>query len=88
MSSKLKKATFSLPQEVLAALDVAMAQKAAPSKNAFVERALLKALKELQRQQRRVAWEAAMQDPLFLKDIAEIETGFRWADSETIQGVD
>ncbi len=87
-STKSKKATFSLSEEILTALDAAVAQSAAPSKNAFVERALLKELKELQRRERLAAWEAAMQDPLFLKDIADVEADFRWADRETIRGID
>ena len=47
MSEKTKKATFNLHPHVLAALDKAMADGAAPSKNVLVERALVKELKEV-----------------------------------------
>jgi hypothetical protein len=74
---KTKKATFNLSIDVLDALDAAMAKKMAPSKNALVEQALLKELKNLRKMKRQVAWEEAMKDPLYLKDVAEIEADFR-----------
>ena len=88
MSAKTKKATFNLHTDVLAALDEVMAQGIAPSKNALVERALLKELKELRRQARKALWQEAAKDPLFLKDIAEVETDFRYADAETAGSID
>ena len=88
MSAKTKKATFNLHTDVLAALDEVMAQGIAPSKNALVERALLKELKELRRQARKALWQEAAKDPLFLKDIAEVETDFRYADAETAGNID
>ena len=88
MSVKTKKATFNLHTDVLAALDKAMAQGIAPSKNAFVEQALLKELKELRRQARKAQWQEAVKDPLFIKDMKEIEADFRYADAETIGSTD
>ena len=88
MSVKTKKATFNLHTDVLAALDEVMAQGIAPSKNALVERALLKELKELRRQARKALWQEAAKDPLFLKDIAEVENDFRYADAETAGNID
>lgn len=87
MPGKTKKATFNLHSDVLAALDEAMAQGAAPSKNALVERALAKELKELRKQARLARWQAAARDPLLLKDVKEIETAFKSADAETARGV-
>ena len=83
MSVKTKKATFNLHTDVLAALDEVMAQGIAPSKNALVERALLKELKELRRQARKALWQEATKDPLFIKDMEEVEVDFRYADAET-----
>lgn len=83
MHRKTKKATFNLHPDVLAALDEAMAQGAAPSKNALVERALVKELKELRRQTRQAQWQEGARDPLLLKDIGEAEAAFRSADAET-----
>ena len=83
MSGKTKKATFSLHHDVLTALDEATACGAAPSKNALVERALVKELRELRRQTRQAQWQEGANDPLLLKDISEIESSFRFADAET-----
>lgn len=78
-----KKATFNLSTEVLDALNEVAAQRLAPSKNALVERALVKELRELRRRQRKAQWEEAMRDPLFLKDIEDVESDFKFADAET-----
>jgi hypothetical protein len=83
MSGKTKKATFNLPPDILAELDRAMAEGAAPSKNALVERALVKELDELRRQARKAQWEEGARDPDLLKDISEVEVGFQFADAET-----
>ena len=83
MKVKTKKATFSLHTDVLATLDEIMAEGMAPSKNALVEQALLKELKELKRHARQVAWQEASKDPLLLKDIKDTENDFKSADAET-----
>ena len=83
MRAKTKKATFSLHPDVLAALDEATASGAAPSKNALVERALIKELRELRRQARRAEWQLGANDPLLLKDVSDIEATFQFADAET-----
>ncbi len=87
MPTRAKKATFSLREDVLAAVDEAVARGNAPSKNAFVERALVKELQELRRQQRRRRWEQAAQDPLLLRDIADVELAFESADAETARRI-
>ncbi|MBM3120483.1 MAG: hypothetical protein FJ006_13235 [Chloroflexi bacterium] len=87
MRGKAKKATFSLHPDVLAALDEATARGAAPSKNVLVERALVKELKELQRQMRQAQWQEGANDPLLLKDISEIEATFQSADAETARRI-
>lgn len=86
MAEKTKKATFNLHPDVLAALDEAMANGAAPSKNAFVERALLKELKELRRQAWQARWQEAARDKLLLKDIEDMESAFAAADAESTRG--
>jgi hypothetical protein len=86
MREKTKKATFNLHTDVLSALDEIMAQGIVPSKNALVEQALLKELKELRRRQS--LWQEAVEDPLFLKDISEIEEDFKYADAETAGSID
>ena len=86
MATRLKKATFSLSQSLLAAIDRAIAEGVAPSKNQLVERALDRELREWRRQERRRLWQDAMEDPLFLKDIRDIEEAFRTADAESLRG--
>ena len=83
MRGKTKKATFSLHPDILTALDEAASRGAAPSKNALVERALVKELKEVRRQTRQARWQEGAKDPLLLKDVSEIEASFQFADAET-----
>jgi Arc/MetJ-type ribon-helix-helix transcriptional regulator len=87
MATRAKKATFSLHEDVLAEMDEAVARGAAPSKNALVERALVKELKDWRRAERRARWEEGARDPLLLKDIAETEAAFRSADQETARRI-
>lgn len=83
MTAKTKKATFNLHHDVIAALDKAMAEGAASSKNVLVERALVKELKEVRRQARQSKWKEGAKDPALLKDISDTETAFQSADAET-----
>lgn len=87
MRGKTKKATFSLHSDVLAALDEIMALGTVPSKNALVEQALLKEIKELRRQARLTQWKEGAKDKLLLKDIEDIETAFGTADAETARRI-
>ncbi|MEW6141901.1 MAG: hypothetical protein AB1597_01935 [Chloroflexota bacterium] len=82
-----RKATFNLRPETLSALDTAMAQGAAPSKNAFVERALKRELDELARLARKARWEEGARDPRLLKDITDTDAAFRSADAETARRI-
>lgn len=87
MRGKTKKATFSLHSDVLAALDEIMALGTVPSKNALVEQALLKEIKELRRQARLTQWKEGAKDKLLLKDIEDIEAAFGTADAETARRI-
>jgi len=83
MSPRAKKATFNVSSDVLAALDEAVSSGAAPSKNAFVERALIAEIRQLEKQARQARWEQAARDEAFLKDIGDVEREFASADGET-----
>lgn len=87
MPGKTKKATFSLRTDILAELDEVMSKGIAPSKNALVEQALLKELKELRRQERKRIWQEGAKDTLLLKDMKEVEAAFYIADAETAQRI-
>ncbi len=86
--ARSRKATFSLQPDLLVALDEAVRQGAAPSKNALVERALRNELRELRRQWRQAQWELAARDPAFLRDIDEVERAFRTADADTARSIE
>ena len=83
MAGKTKKATFNLHIDILAELDEMMTQGIASSKNALVEQAIRKELNERKRQARKKMWQEAAKDPLFIKDVADVEYDFRNADGET-----
>lgn len=87
MRGKTKKATFNLHTDVLAALDEVMAQGIVPSKNALVEQALLRELKELRRRARQEMWQEGAKDTLLLKDMEDVEAAFRTADAETARRI-
>src|SRR5439155_8301791 len=78
-----RKATFNLPTTLLAELGEAVAKGVAPSKNALVERALARELREARRLERRARWAEASRDPQFMRDLEETEGAFRDADAET-----
>jgi hypothetical protein len=85
--ARLRKATFNLPEDVLGALDQAVREGVAPSKNAFVERAISRELDDIERIRRKVLWEEASHDPLFVKDLLDTEQEFRTADAETARSI-
>ena len=88
MKGKTKKATFNLHTELLEELDELMTHGIASSKNALVEQAIRKELDERKRQARKQLWQEAAKDPLFIKDVAQIEYDFKDADIETIGSTD
>ena len=88
MATARRKATFSLRDDTLAALDEAVKRGDAASKNELVERAIVKEIRELGREAERSAWEDAMQDALFLRDLQDLEAAFRSADAETAGEID
>ena len=88
MAGKTKKATFNLHTDILTELDEMMTQGIASSKNALVEQAIRKELNERKRQARKKMWQEAAKDPLFIKDVADVEYDFRDVDNETIGSTD
>lgn len=83
MKNAARKVTVSLHEDVLSGLAEAVRAGAAPSKNAFVERAIRNELRELERLNQRKRWEAAMKDKRFLRDLKETQEAFAGADAET-----
>jgi len=88
MREKTKKATFNLHIKVLDAVDEVMSRGMVSSKNALVEQALVKELKELRKQERKTLWQEAAKDTLFLADIKQVEADFQYADAETAGKMD
>ncbi|MGD0856078.1 MAG: hypothetical protein ABSA18_09780 [Dehalococcoidia bacterium] len=87
MRSKTKKATFNLHTDVLDAIDEVVAQGMMVSKNALVEQAIIKELKEIRRQSRQARWKEGAADPLLIKDVAETEDIYKTADAESARGI-
>ncbi len=71
-----KKTGFQIRQSVLLAVREAVEEGAAPSQNAFVERALVRELKELRRQRVYEAYARAARDPDFREDMDTIDDAF------------
>ena len=67
---------------VLQALYEAVAAGAAPSKNALVKQALRARLTELRHEMEQRRWQEAASDPVFMKDLADVEREFEGADAE------
>ncbi len=82
MAAAKVKATFSIRRDLLDAVATAVAQGAAPSKNALIEQALRHELRALRRA-RASEWAQAARNPLFLRDVKETHEAFSLADAET-----
>ncbi len=82
-----RKATFVVAEDLLEAVDAAVAAGAAQSKNVFVEKALAHAIGAIRRAERRARLDAARRDPLFLRDPDEVEPDFRFAGAETARAI-
>lgn len=79
------KATFSILRGLLDEMATAVAQGAAPSKTALVERALQNELRSIRRRALRARWAEAARDPNFIRDIEETKSAFAAADIETTE---
>ena len=87
MAERARQVTLHLAEDVVTAMEQAIGQGAAADASAFVERALVRALPDVRRKSRRVAWEEASRDPLFISDVAEVEAAFGSADRETARTI-
>jgi hypothetical protein len=81
MATKAK-ATFSIRRDLLEAIDSAVSRGAAPSKNVFVEQAIQREVHEFRRRALAIDWAEATKDPLFMRDIQEVEAAFSITDAE------
>ena len=79
----VRNATFSLPVDLLGEMDAAVASGAAANKTAFVERAIRHELTEIRRLARLARLEEARHDPLFMRDLTQVEEDFAFADAES-----
>lgn len=84
---RTRKATFNLSEELLAELSQAVDAGAARSKNAFVEEAITKELRVVRDQWLAQRWAEAARDPLFKRDIKEVERDFADADAESAREI-
>ena len=77
--------TLSLQPDLAVALNDAVRRGYVESRNALVQRALRRELHELRREREAAEWQIAAHDPVFLRNIQEIEEAFRSADAETLR---
>ncbi|GAB6273803.1 MAG: hypothetical protein STSR0004_06660 [Peptococcaceae bacterium] len=82
---KLKKATFSIPEPVLKKLSILAKKNRKSSVNAIVREALELYIVEVERREFRLAMIAAANDPVFIRDLHETESAFRYADAESAE---
>jgi len=78
-----RKATFTLPAEVLDAMRHLVDEGVSPSQSAFVVEALQKEIRSWRLEQLRAEFRQAASDPDFLKDIDDSVRDFAVADAET-----
>jgi len=79
-SSENRKVTYSLPVELLGAMEVAVRDGAAPSYSAFVAQAIRERLNEVRERQLREAFSEAAADSLFLEDLEDTMEAFSEVD--------
>jgi hypothetical protein len=72
----LRKTGWQVRQSVAEAVKEAVEGGAAESQNAFVERALIRELKELRRQRIYAAYAQAAADPVFMEEMRSTTTAF------------
>jgi Arc/MetJ-type ribon-helix-helix transcriptional regulator len=75
-----RKVTYSLPEELLGAMEGAVREGAAPSYSAFVAQAVRERLQRLREERLAKAFAEAGRDPLFLEDVGETMEAFAAAD--------
>ena len=71
-----KKPGYQLPEALVSAVKDAVDQGAAESQNAFVERALIRELREARRRRLYDAYAAAASDPAFVEDMGSTNAAF------------
>ena len=82
-----KKATYSLPEDLLHEVRLVVKAGAAPSYSAFVEDALREAVARARDEQLVREFRRAARDPLFLADNDEVEKDFESTDAETARTI-
>jgi Arc/MetJ-type ribon-helix-helix transcriptional regulator len=85
VDGKSRKVTYSLPNELLEAMEGVVREGAAPSYSAFVAEAVRERLDRLTEQRLREAFEAAARDPQFLEDVEATTQAFAAADGAMAQ---
>lgn len=80
---KLKKATFTLPENLLDKLRTYVDNQTVPSANALVREAIERYVAELEKEAFAKEMAEAANDPDFIRDIEDVEKDFAYADAET-----
>jgi len=83
LSSKLKKATFALPESLLNRLRTLVETERVTSVNAVVREAVEKYVTDFERESFRKTMAEAAKDPEFMWDLGDTDRAFQHADAET-----
>lgn len=77
------KRTYNLDDGVVTAVKVAVEQGAAPSQDAFVEKALQRELRRLRDEREAALWAESLKDESFQSELRQVDKEFAAADLET-----
>lgn len=77
-----KKSTFVISEDLLSEMKEMISASGLRSQNAFIEEAIKEYIDKTRREMRRQSYLEAIRDPLFLKDIEDVERDFKDADAE------
>ncbi|MFN2384117.1 MAG: hypothetical protein ABR559_07630 [Gemmatimonadota bacterium] len=83
-----KKPGYQLPEALVLAVKEAVERGAAESQNAFVERALVRELRETRRRHLESAYAEAAADPEFLEDMRSIIEAYDCAAGDGLRGAE
>lgn len=83
-----RKATFFISEGLLSEMKQLLAGSGIRSQNAFIEEAMKEYIDKTHREMRRQSYLEAVRDPLFMKDMEDVERDFEHADAETARMIE
>lgn len=81
--TRMKKVTYSLPEEIVEAVRETVASGAYGSQNEMVTAALRRTVADVREEALVLELREAMSDPMYLEDMAQVMEDFKYADAES-----